>query len=122
MSWDQEYYQNQWWTGFTFYDNFSGVSEISATLAEGTLTRFDELRVHCSAAHSDEQLTINLVPAKGSGYSWLIASLDMNGLTDLYFMPSQPIEILSDDIITFNLTNSAEGTVTFNVRGWSVKG
>ena len=120
MALTEEYVDNTIMHRFTFYENFAGQSQINANLNPAKFARFDELRVHCSAAHSAEDLVITLVPGRGSGYSVLIASIGLNGITDLIFHPSQPFEFLSDDQISFALTNSAEGTVTLDIKGWAV--
>lgn len=125
MAWDSnERRSYERWGQFGFFKTGGADGAFSESVNIDKRIRLEEVRVHFSVAFAEtEDLTVRLSSTKGSAYNQVFGTIALSDLTDVRFIPSAPIEVLSDDelVIAFSM---ASGTNVYGVEaiGWEVTG
>lgn len=117
-----ERYQNQLLDEFIWYNDVND-GTIQESIAPGRRWKFDTLRIHFSTAHaSTELLVVYISSIKGSGFSQVLISRNMNNSDDYVFNGDHnPYWLFSDDQIIVSLSNSGGNGIGIVVSGWSVQ-
>lgn len=92
---------------------FTGSGNVTAaveTVAPGSAWALDSIKVHLSAAGGANNLTATIDRAVGAAYDTVVLTQDMTAVTDLYWAPTRPIEMLAGDELDLAWTNASTRT------------
>ena len=95
--------------GKTFVYDATGTGTVDVNHSGGPYGRkLKELRFHLSgAATTSESFTLSIDSGSGTAYDVLILSEDMQGETDVFYMPENPIPLTSAvDAFSVQYTNT----------------
>lgn len=69
------------------------------------------VEVHLSAAAGAENLVISRDSILGAAYDAVLSTTAMNGLTDVHYLPTVPIQFQPGDVLSIAFANSGSATV-----------
>ena len=84
----------------------TGAGALAHTLAPARTLRLLEVRMHLSAAATQDTLTLTIDSALGAAYDSVLDSQDMTGLSEYVFRPTTPVILMKGDEIDFSWTNT----------------
>ncbi len=94
-------------------DRLTDNGVIDHNIEPGVPWQLESVRVHLSAGGSDNDLTITVDAGASAAteYNLLLASQNMNGVTDYLYQPQRPIPLNPDDGITIGYLNGNTRTI-----------
>jgi hypothetical protein len=112
----------QRWRWFSYYESFGPNGKYTGVIAPGKPWRLAEIRLHLSMPFASiEYLTATISATIGSAHNLVMMSYLLSGSTDVFFHYSDPLNFLSDDLLTFILSiTSGTNVVGLNVQTWQV--
>lgn len=85
----------------------TGTGALAHTLAPARTFRLLEVRLHLSAAATQDTLTLTIDSALGAAYDAVLDSpQDMTGLSEYVFRPTTPVILMKGDEIDFAWANN----------------
>lgn len=94
----------------------TGAAAIAATLTPTGPIELVCVKLHLSAAGGTaENFTVTIDSATAAAYDTILFSQDMNTVTDILWVPDQPIPILNDDELDFAYVNTNTRTYGLEV-------
>lgn len=97
---------------------FTGTGNVTATVetvAPGSAWQLHSIKVSLSAAGGANDLTATIDKGAGAAYDTVILTQDMTAVTDLYYAPERPIEMLAADELDLAWTNASGRTYGIEV-------
>ena len=84
----------------------TGVGALVHTLAPGRAFRLLEVRIHLSAAATQQDFTITLDSNEGAAYDLIFDTQDMTAVADHVYRPAHPAIFMKGDELDFAWLNS----------------
>ena len=93
----------------------TGAAAVDMTIAPGVAWQLESIRVHLSAGGAATNLTATVDAGAGAAYDVVIATQDMNGVTDYIYKPDFPIPFGPDDELVIAYANGGGATYGIEV-------
>lgn len=84
----------------------TGAAALSHTFTPTNQVYITNIRLHLSAAATQETFSVYINSAKGSAYDTVLYSKDLTDLTDVSWIPAGKLLVNANDVITLTWTNT----------------
>ena len=124
MALTNEHVGNQNYIEEIKYGFYGEDGTIGDNVAPGTVWKLKNIRIHASVAFvSVETLVMKISAGLGSAYNTVIYSANFSDYEDLFIHYSEPLTLMSDDQLLFELSMvSGTNVLGFQFETWAARG